>query len=309
MNKNYIFAFLVVIIAAGAFFFFRGNKSSEETQKIHSEALIKLTEIAKKSPMSGLKQMGAALQRYYKKNQKYPAQLDELFPDYMPSKQFIEELNWHYEPRGDNFFLTKTITRKNKKVVASIDKSMTPQMGASTAIASVTKPARPEEETPDTTEETSPLLALKPIETIQPIDPLTMEEPKPESMIEHPEIVSMVEGEIGHGISSSISRKLLVWKDKNGVLGFGNVIYPKTRNQTIYKDGNWINIKNPETTLAATALPKKQIGSKAIAPNYSKKYLVWKDKKGNIGYGNVQYPAIDSIAYICVNGNWQKVVN
>jgi len=76
------------------------------------------------------------------------------------------------------------------------------------------------------------------------------------------------------------------------------------------KGSDWrSNSHHHYTALAAAAPPKKQIGAKSIAPGYSKKYLVWKDKKGNIGYGNVQYPAIDSIAYICVNGNWQKVVN
>jgi hypothetical protein len=306
MNKNYIFVFLAVIIVAGIFFYFRDRTTSEETLKIRSEAFIKLTELAKKVPQTGLTQMAGAIERYHKKNQKYPAKLEELYPEFIPYQKFIEEIEWYYEPRGENFFLTKTITQRDKQVVASIDKNMTPQIGAGTEVASVSKSVK--------TEKTTPILALKPIETIQPIDPLTTVEPEPESIIEQPEVVSMVEGEIGHGIPSEISRNLLVWKDKNGVLGFGNVIYPNTRSLTIYKDGNWINIKKPETQgsqldPSVTPPSKPQKGSEVIATDYSKKYLVWKDKKGNIGYGNVQYPPIDKIAFICVNGNWQKVVN
>jgi len=98
------------------------------------------------------------------------------------------------------------------------------------------------------------------------------------------------------------------------VLGFGNMIYPDTQTFTIYKDGNWVNIKKPVPQKAATIAPeatpvKKGKSAEEVASDYSKKYLVWKDKKGNIGVGNVQYPGIENISYICVNGNWQKVVN
>lgn len=313
MKKNYIIAFLVVIVAAGAFFYFRERKTSEETQKIRAEAFVKLTEIAKRVPQTGLTQMAAAVERYHQKNKKYPAQLEDLYPEYMPYRKFIEEIDWRYEPREDNFFLSKTVMQGKQQVLASIDKNMTPQVGAGMEVATAKK-EKGKKEAEDITKETSPILALKPIEIIQPIELPEIVAPEPESMIEQPEIVSMVEGEIGHGISSDISRKLLVWRDKNGVLGFGNVIYPNSRNITIYQDGSWINIKNPKPQEPVSAVsvpsspgPKKEAAS--IATDYSNKYLVWKDKKGNIGYGNVQYPPIDHIAYICVNGNWQKVIN
>jgi hypothetical protein len=75
-----------------------------------------------------------------------------------------------------------------------------------------------------------------------------------------------------------------------------------------------VNIQKPVPQKAATTGPettpdKAGKGAEKIASNYSKNYLVWKDKKGNIGVGNVQYPGIENISYICVNGNWQKVVN
>lgn len=313
MNKNYIIALVVIIIAAGLFFFFRSQKKTEEIEKVHAEAFVKVTDLAQKVPISGLPQMASALKRYHAKHQKYPEQLELLYPEFIPYRPFIEEIEWEYVPQGDNFTLTKTIIRGNKQVAASIDKSMNPVIGSGMEIAAADKPA-PRRGRAEQIEETEPLLALKPIETIQPIEPLETDEPEQEAIIEQPEIISMVEGEIGHGIGSDISQKMLVWRDKNGVLGFGNVIYPGTRNLTIYKNGNWINIKKPEPQPVAAPGSEKTPAKETkkpdkIATDFSNKYLVWKDKKGNIGYGNVQYPPFENIAYICVNGNWQKVVN
>jgi len=309
MNKKLIIALLAAIILAGALFFFRDHKKTVEAQRVSTEAFDKLTEVAQKVPQAGLPQMGAALKRYYKKNYKYPARLGELYPEFIPNKNFLDDIDWYYEPRGDDFFVSKSITRGSEQLVASIDKSLAPRMGTGVVVASVSKPKPAEIK-----EASSPAMALAPLKTIQPIEPLNLEDEEKESLIAQPEIVSMVEGEIGHGISSNVSKKFLVWRDKNGVLGFGNVIYPDTQTITIYKDGNWVNIKKPVPQKAAattsdTTPDKKGKRAEKIASDYSKKYLVWKDKKGNIGVGNVQYPGIDNISYICVNGNWQKVVN
>jgi len=309
MNKKLIFALLAAIILAAGLFFFRDHKKEQEAQRVSSEAFDKLTEVSQKVPQAGLPQMGAALKKYYKKNHKYPTQLIELYPEFIPNKNFLNNIDWYYEPRGDDFFLSKSITRGSKQLVASIDKSLKPRMGTSAEVASVSKPK------PAAIQEASaPALALAPLKTIQPIEPLNLGEEEKEALIAQPEIVSMVEGEIGHGVSSNVSRKFLVWRDQNGVLGFGNMIYPDTQTITIYKDGNWVNIKKPlpqkaVTAATATTPDKKGKSTEEVASDYSKKYLVWKDKKGNIGVGNVQYPGIENISYICVNGNWQKVVN
>jgi hypothetical protein len=309
MNKKLIFALLAAIILAGALFFFRNQKKTEETQRVSAEAFNKLTEVAQKVPQAGLPQMGAALIKYYKKNYKYPARLGELYPEFVPNKNFLDDINWYYEPRGGDFFLSKSITRGSEQLVASIDKSLEPRMGTGGVVASVSKPKPAEIQ-----EASSPALALAPLKTIQPIEPLNLEDQEKDEIIAQPEVVSMVEGEIGHGIPSDVSQKFLVWRDKNGVLGFGNVIYPDTQTITIYKDGNWVNIKKPVPQKAATIGRETAPGKagkrvEGIASDYSKNYLVWKDKKGNIGVGNVQYPGIENISYICVNGNWQKVVN
>ncbi len=309
MNKKLIFAVLAGLMIAGALFFLRDHKKAEETQRVSSEAFNKLTEVSQKIPQAGLAQMGAALKKYHEKNYKYPARLSELYPEFIPNKNFIDDIDWSYEPRADNFFLSKSIIRGSEELVASIDKNLTPRMGTGEFVASVSKP-----EPAEIKEVSSPALALAPLKTIQPIEPLNLEDEEQESLIAQPEIVSMVEGEIGHGVSSTVSTKFLVWRDKNGVLGFGNMIYPDTPTIAIYKDGNWVNIKKPLPQQVAAAGPETapdQKGKRAetVVSDYSKKYLVWKDKKGNIGVGNVQYPGIENISHICVNGNWQEVVN
>lgn len=299
---------LAAIIVAGALFLFREKKKTEETERVSTEAFNKLTEVSQKVPLAGLPQMGAALKKYYDKNKKYPVSLHELYPEFIPNKNFLDDIEWYYEPRRDDFFLSKTVTRGSQELVASIDKYLKPRMETGVIVASVSKPGPAE-----IPKASAPAMALAPLKTIQPIEPLNLEDQEKDELIAQPEVVSMVEGEIGLGIPSDVSQKFLVWRDKNGVLGFGNVIYPNTETITIYDNGNWVNIKKPPLqqapTGSETAPDTKGKRTEEIASDYSKKYLVWKDKKGNIGVGNVQYPGIENISYIYVNGNWQKVVN
>ena len=86
-----------------------------------------ITEIAKKSPRAGLSHMGKALKRYYAENKAYPSRLMDLYPKYLDNKSLIEEIDWYYEPRGDDFYLSKTVIRGKKRIVASIDKTLRPQ--------------------------------------------------------------------------------------------------------------------------------------------------------------------------------------
>ena len=44
----------------------------------------------------------------------------------------------------------------------------------------------------------------------------------------------------------------------------------------------------------------------AVATKFSGIYLIWKDKDGNIGFGDTQYPASSGIEYINVDGAWYK---
>ena len=44
----------------------------------------------------------------------------------------------------------------------------------------------------------------------------------------------------------------------------------------------------------------------ALISEASKKYLVWIDKGGNLGFSNVQYPHKSKLGYVYVEGQWEK---
>jgi hypothetical protein len=53
------------------------------------------------------------------------------------------------------------------------------------------------------------------------------------------------EGPSPEAVASKMSTRYLVWKDEQGNLGFGNVVYPGTRDVSyVHVDGNWQEIMN-----------------------------------------------------------------
>ena len=82
----------------------------------------------------------------------------------------------------------------------------------------------------------------------------------------------------------------------------------------ILAGGRWIDVEAPEpvtheASASSRPVEKKEKDLDTIASEYSSTYLIWKDKNGSIGYGNVQYPGQVGVDYICVNGSWQKVAH
>ncbi len=375
MNKKIIIVFVLAIVAATVFLYVRNIKKSENDQVLGQQAFAKLTEISKKIPQAGLTQMGLAVKQYQEKKGKYPEKLADLYPDFIPSKEFINGIEWHYEASGNDFLLTKTITKGQERLVASVNKELIPKMSGEMMVATTDNSASTVKEGQGVPEipELKPLLPPRPIAYGPGSD-----ESAVETLIEPPEIVSVEKGQIKAGVTGGMGRGILVWKDANGTLGFGNVIYPETNRLSVYRNNMWITMKRPlpkppsdttETIQGADAygetnaspgtyyawrdengtkgfgnvsLPEEkpvkilrnnewvdlkelrgeeppimQPESKTeenrqpdqLAADYSNRYLVWKDKRGNLGYGNIQYPGTQEVAYICVDGNWQKVVN
>ncbi len=115
-------------------------------------------------------------------------------------------------------------------------------------------------------------------------------------------------------VESKFGEQYLMWKDKDGNIGFGDTGYPDERQLLIYGQGKWVSRGNTyagkiERNTTETSPPEKKLNSVDVATTFSGKYLVWKDKDGNVGYGNIQYPEIGNISHICINGTWQKIVN
>lgn len=114
-------------------------------------------------------------------------------------------------------------------------------------------------------------------------------------------------------LAASLSREYLVWKDEKGVMGISNVQYPDQDRLSIAAAGQWNTLKSEPLALrresaspVRTEPPKDQ---DMIAASAGGQYLVWKDKNGVIGFGNVQYPEMQNVSYVHSDRSWEKVVN
>ena len=305
MNKKLIVALIVSALLSAGFLYVRDKRTDEKDSGRKIQAFNKLTEIGKKMPKAGLIKMGTVLKNYRSDHDEYPPRLMDLYPDYIPVREFIEELSWYYEPRGEDFFLSKTVERGSQKYAASINRELIPRDGETVLIASVgVKKGSGEDDGSGIG--TFDLSILK---TAQLAIPEVVEEEKrKEHIIKRPEIVSVTEGEIGRDISSETGAKFFVWRDENGALGFGNVTYPESDRQSVYDDSSWIEIRKPsprERKGAASEFDFKGPGkdSEDMALAYSNDYLVWRDKDGRLGVGNMQYPEAES-PLIYMDGKW-----
>jgi hypothetical protein len=317
MDKKYIIAVAIVITIWGAFMVYRQHKKKGDTHTYREKAYDQITEAAKKSPRAGLARMGKALNKYHKDNNAYPSTLMELYPKYLPNKSFIEEVDWYYEPRGHDFYLSKSATVGQKRIVASIDKSLRSKTETTVMVATPTpvpkarevkKPKefevqRPEPSEPEPIDRDRLELAreefLKALRQRQmdvtSVSVPEMYEARIISTVQ-PEILSIVKAEIVSGLESELSQRYLVWKDKNGVLGFSNVQYPHTDRLSIHAVGRWYNVKiplpkgrEPAETKIMSATEQKD--PETIGASLGGQYLVWKDQQGTVGFGNGQYPA------------------
>ena len=270
-----------------------------------------MTVIAKQSPRAGLGQMGRALQRYYEEKRSYPSSLGGLYPKYLRNKSFIDDIDWYYEPRGENFFLSKTIVRDNKRMVASIDKGLVARVETGVMVATPTPTTEPAEvKGPEGVLPEKPEISIRSREEFWEALRLMQEGGAAVSFAQRdklrimstirPEIMSVVEIDVTSTTEAEFSRRYLVWKDKNGILGFGNVQYPVAERQTVYTMGSWYDVKAPlpkeEGPITPAKTAKKKEGPEVLVSSLSGRYLVWKSPHGILGFGNVGYPERDRVS-------------
>ena len=277
MSKKYLIILGIVIVAAAGFFIYQNQKKEDDLRSHHNRQYNRIIEAARKSPIGGLVQMGRALNKYKEKNGAYPTGLSALYPDYIPEKAFIDDIQWHYKPSGKDFYLSKTIRGKGDKVLtASIGPNMRPQEESGMMVASSevserltsrveTKPSEKLSKT-GVSGNSSP----KPKPTPKPLTPeipstglknsdgklgdptaQAILKKKPEPDLEKFQTHKLTEKEqFIHGIN----RKFLVWKNADGSLGFSNIQYPSTRDLAVYDNGEWVQIpdKNDKNLYAKT---------------------------------------------------------
>ncbi len=321
MKKTYIIIAAVVVVLWGGFMGFRHTKKNESLRAHHEDTYKRMVEVAQKSPRAGLDQMGYALNRYYEDNKKYPAGLIDLYPKYIASQAFITEISWSYEPKGNDFFLSKAVVVNERQMVASVNKSLKPEIETGVAVARRPEPAIKE---PVVVEEAPPVVepvAVAELEIIKEVKMTSSETgvvaaaagsdlPSPSVSLskavdvqrEMSRIVSMVGPEIASEEKAEfVSRSLeryLVWRDKKGFIGVGNIQYPEVDDMYIAVHDTWYSVKRriSEGQLIDTLFERKPATAEEkksgdhLAWDLSKQFLVWKDNNGVIGVGNTQYP-------------------
>ncbi|MBN1843731.1 MAG: hypothetical protein JW883_15815, partial [Deltaproteobacteria bacterium] len=312
MSKKYIIGVCIAVLVWGGFMFYRHHRKKGDITDYMEQANRQITEAAKKAPRAGLAEIGSAIEGYHKENQAYPSRLIDLYPKYLANKSLIEEIDWYYKPRGNDFYLSKTLTVGNKRIVASIDRDLRPEAEAGAMVATPSPVPKAEAikkpkwaEKPETSERTRLALAREAFlqalrhgrMRVTSVSLPQMDEARFISTVQ-PEVFSIMESDIRSDVESELSQRYLIWKGDNGVLGFSNVQYPDADSLSIFAFGRWYNIKIPlekgheALDLKAEAARKKE-HPEMMALNIDGSYLVWKDKYGALGFGNVQYPEKD----------------
>jgi hypothetical protein len=127
------------------------------------------------------------------------------------------------------------------------------------------------------------------------------------------EAYAAAEGPSPDEVASEASTRYLVWKDKQGNLGFGNVAYPDAGHVSAYEEEGWVGVEKPAVSPGVDAgeayATAEGPSPDEVASEISTQYLVWKDEHGNLGFGNVAYPSKEDVSYVHVDGKWEKVMN
>ncbi|MBW1744223.1 MAG: hypothetical protein JRJ47_12485 [Deltaproteobacteria bacterium] len=323
MKKQHLIFVAVVIALWGGLMVYRHLKNKGNVEEHAAVESTRITEAARKSPRAGLAQMGSALQKYYvDNNDTYPPNLDVLHPKYIGNKAFIDDLDWYYTRQGDNFFLSKTVVQGDRRMVASVDKSLAPRVETGVMVATPTATAAPVAvETPEAPITGVPEISIQSREEFW--EALRQRELKGDTQLlprrrvsaiilaRRPKVISVVESKIVSEAESEVSQRYLVWKDNEGTLGFGDAQFPTTKSRTIYDEGNWYDMTIPlpkemVSVSSYTEPVETEVDPEVIVSNIGKRYLVWKGERGTLGFGNVEYPEKDRIS-VFAEKDWVSV--
>ncbi len=320
MKKEYIIVVVVVLVLWCGFMGHRYHKRKGDTEVYRTKANARITEMAKKSPRAGLTKIGRALKSYYQENRSYPSALMDLYPKYLNNKSLIEEIDWYYEPKGSDFYLSKTLIVDDRRMVAFIDNRLKPQAEKGLMVAAPTPAPKAKEAIrpkdtgrPEPSDKQKRTLATEDFlqalrQSRMSVNSVSLPERREERLIAavQPEVMLAAEPDTSPCVGSELSQRYLVWKDKDGVLGFSNVQYPTASKLSVYAIGRWYNVKIPlpqgrEALSPEAGTPKRKNDPEAIALGLNSNHLVWKDKNGTLGFGNVQYPEKDLVSVFQTN--------
>ena len=268
MNKKYIIILVIAIGVAAGLYIYQNQKKEKDLSAHHNRQYSRMIETAQKSPIAGLVHMGRALNNFKDKNGAYPAGLSALYPDFIPVKAFIDNIQWHYKPSGPSFYLSKTIKSKGDKMLtASIGPNLIPQKESDVVVAAIETPQKiiTDNEIKPTKKSSKSDSLLASTEktntrakTIRPKIPsagLTDSRGKLKNSAKAADNKKKSSRELEKVATHKLAKKelfvqginrkqeILVWKNDDGSLGFSNIQYPRSKELTVYDKGEWVQIR------------------------------------------------------------------
>jgi len=302
MQKKYIIAVVIAILVWGGFMVFRHHRKQKDSSSYRKMTKNQMDEIARKSPRGAMVLIGRALDRYYKENNRYPSKLKDIYPKYLANKSLLDKNDFNYEPKGDDFYLSTTFEVDERRIVAYMEKDLRPQVDMGVMMAAPTPVQKPKaikrsagQKKVELSTETQLAMARENLLNALRrgafnVASVSLPDTKEERLIAAamPQIISESDGA---GPEIELGQRYLVWKGETGVLGFSNVQYPESDRLFVYVYGRWFDVKMPARQGEKWYVSETQKADlDAIAAKLNAGYLVWKDDRGTVGFGNVQYP-------------------
>ena len=266
MENKYIVAMSVVLVFVAGFFVYRHTKQAAEFDEDVKKQASLYVAMARTSPIGGLTQMATALKKYEKKNGTFPATLDQLYPQYIGYRSFIDDIPWEYTGETHQFTLKKRFTMKGRRMIASIDKAMEPRIQTGLMVAGIgggSQGVASGEPKTDGGSQTSVSGKGASLGEKERRFQALLKQPMPSQAVKVPEeevkylsepvpdAFSILGTEACTDLPAEVGQEHLVWKDQEGVIGFGNVDYPRAKRMAILEDGKWLSVERPRMEIPA----------------------------------------------------------
>ncbi|MCG6892237.1 MAG: hypothetical protein LJE65_01405, partial [Desulfobacteraceae bacterium] len=311
-SKNIYIALAVVLVAAVAFFGWRHFKGKEDIQAHRSDAFERMTQAANTIPDAGMVQMAKIIQKYKADTGSFPSSLQALYPNYIPYKPFLDQVQWDYQPSGSDFSLSKSVTVGKRTMVASTNNSL--KISTEGGIAAA---ARGEAVAAAETDRDKAARLKRGLELLARMKAPEFEPEQPQGVGLGPlrtetRFIQETE-EKPPAFAADVSRAYLVWKNEDGQLGFGNIQYPRAERFEMAADRKWFSVRYQQSDLefgppsSADADTGDDTGMDSYS-EISRNFLVWRDDSGQVGIGNVAYPKrAEPELEIATPQQWQSV--
>lgn len=310
MNKKYLVILVVVAAIAGGLYAHMQKKKEAKQVAHNAKQYERMLAMAQKSPMAGLTQMGAAINKYMAERQAFPAKLIDLYPQYIPSREFITDIQWDYKPSSGDFYLSKSMVMEGKTLLASVSSTLMPQMESAIMVAAKSGAkgsksngkAGQQVKMQSHEDFVASLSANQALAKKQEAAYRARLRQKKDPVI--PLVTETVSFESADEVdverASILQGRFYCWKNEDGSYGYSNIQYPDRRKVEKFNDGRWMVVKTefnkrPQAPENDAITDKEAQTLAALERHKGQNLIVWRDTKGLIGYGNVQYPIADEL--------------